>query len=200
MAKNEAFAKILKHSAYIGTLCGLGYFVAVVFIHLIGLSYSEMINWVFRIAIVVACIWAVISFRIANNNKISFGRGFVVGILTTIVLGACMAVAALIFYNVVAPEYHPKAQEIYEEKREEQMYAKELIKKRVRSEEADEDIRAKIRLNAEDTAKIQSGLKKHMEQTAYYFTANAQAIINFIYSLIWGLAIALSVAYMSKRN
>lgn len=192
--------RMLRHSAYIGTLSGLGYFAALVFIHLIGVSYSEMINWVFRIAIIVACLWSVISFRIRSNNKISFGRGFVVAMLTTVVLGLWMAVSALLFYNVVAPEYHPKAQEIYEQKREEQMYAKELIKKRVRSEEANDKERAKIRLNAADSAEIQSGLVKHMEQTSYFFTANAQAIINFIYSLIWGLAIAVSVAYMSKRD
>ncbi len=45
------------------------------------------------------------------------------------------------------------------------------------------------KLTASDSAIVEKGLNLHIEKSKFHFTANGAAIINLIFSLVWGLAI-----------
>ena len=56
------------------------------------------------------------------------------------------------------------------------------------------------RLKAEDSLIVKNGLDKHMEGTHFFFSTNGQVAINLIFSLVWGLAVTLSVTLMMPKK
>jgi hypothetical protein len=192
--KSNLYKTIFTHSAYIATLCGLGYFISLIILNLAGWELTDGVNWVFRIAIVIAVIWSIIGLRIRMPKKVGFLQFFSTGIITSVILGLYMALSAFIFYNFVTPDYHPRFEAYYKAKRELQMYNSQLKKKQ---DDLDDTT---YRLNGEDSSIVNSGLEKHMEGTHFFFSTNGQIAINLIFSLVWGIAITLSVTLMMPKK
>lgn len=158
------------------------------------LAMSDGINWVFRIALIIAVIWAIIGFRMLRPQKAGFLQFFSVGMVTTGFLGFYIAVSSFILFNFIDPNYLPRFEAFYKEKREVQMYYSQLQKKQ---EDLDDTT---YRLNSADSLIVKNGLEKHMEGTHFFFTKTGQILINFIFSLVWGIAITLSVTLMMPKK
>lgn len=191
---SNSYKIIIAHSAYIATLCGLGYFISLVVLNLAGLALSDWVNWVFRITIIVAVVWSVMGFRIRMLSKAGFLQFFSVGMITTTFLGLYMAVSVFIFYNYITPDYHIRFEEYYRAKREVQMYNSQLKKQQDLIDDST------YRLTSEDSLLVKNGLEKHMEGTKFFFSTGGQMVINLIFSLVWGLAVTISVALMMPKK
>jgi len=197
MSKNVlSWGQIAKQAAYLGSLTGLGYFVGIIVMHWAGMGLGDWINWVYRIAVITAIIWTVMALRLRNPAKLSFLKAYSGGLMVSAVLGLWMMVSAFIFYGQVAPNYLQEYEVFYERNREAQMYKTQH--KNINAELAENQ--AAKALTAQDSLIVQKGLEKHMEGTAYFFSVSGQAVINLVYSLVWGLLVSLPVAYMSMSK
>ena len=186
---------IFKTALYVSTLCGAGYFAAIVFLHLIGLSLTGWGEWVYRIALIITVIWSILGYRMKFERRgMSFGKSFGLGMLSSFILGIYMALSALLFHYVVAPDYNEKYKSYYRAKRSEQMYNTQL-NKMLKEKEVET-----YNLTASDSAIVEKGLNLHIEKSQFHFTANGAAVINLIFSLVWGIAISGSVAFMSTKQ
>ncbi|WCL81934.1 DUF4199 domain-containing protein [Saprospira sp. CCB-QB6] len=197
MTKNVlSWGQIAKQAAYLGSLTGLGYFVGITLMHWAGMGLGDWINWVYRIAVITAIVWTIMALRLRNPAGLSFLKAYSGGLMVSAVLGLWMMASAFIFYGQIAPDYLQEYETFYVRNREAQMYKTQL--KNINAELA-EDQAAK-ELTAQDSLIVQNGLEKHMEGTAYFFSVSGQAVINLIYSLVWGLLVSLPVAYMSMSK
>jgi hypothetical protein len=188
-------ASIFKTALYVSSLCGAGYFAAIVFLHLIGLSLTGWGEWVYRIALIISVIWSILGYRLKFETKgMGFGKSFGLGMLSSFILGIYMSLSALVFHYVVAPDYNEKYKSYYRAKRSEQMYNTQLNKMLEKNEVET------YKLTASDSAIVEKGLNLHIEKSQFHFTANGAALINLIFSLVWGLAISGSVAFMARKQ
>lgn len=191
---NISIKNIAKTSFYVGTMLGFGYFAAIVFLHLIGMSMTGWIEWIFRIAIVACVTWSVIGFRMRYAPRgMAFGPAFGLGMFSSLILGIYMAISIFAFHTAIAPDYNEKFQTYYRAKRSDQMYNtqwKKLIS------ENDEN----YKLTAADTAIVEKGLNLHIDKSQFYFSAVGAVTINFIFSLVWGLAVSLTIAFLARKK
>lgn len=197
MTKNVlSWGQIAKQAAYLGSLTGLGYFVGITLMHWAGMGLGDWINWVYRIAVITAIVWTIMALRLRNPAGLSFLKAYSGGLMVSAVLGLWMMASAFIFYGQIAPDYLQEYETFYVRNREAQMYKTQL--KNINAELAEDQ--APKELTAQDSLIVQNGLEKHMEGTAYFFSVSGQAVINLIYSLVWGLLVSLPVAYMSMSK
>jgi hypothetical protein len=191
---NITFKNISKTALYVSSLCGLGYFATLMFLHAIGLSMTGWIEWIFRIAVIVCIIWSVMGFRMQYAPRgMGFGSAFGLGMLSSLFLGLYMALSIFIFQNYVAPNYNTAYKEYYRSKRSVQMYNTQLNKQIKEKGES-------YKLTASDTALVEKGLNLHLERVAFHFTSEGSASINLIFSLVWGIAIAATVSFMARKK
>ncbi|EJF54324.1 hypothetical protein SapgrDRAFT_2668 [Saprospira grandis DSM 2844] len=197
MTKNVLnWGQIAKQAAYLGSLTGLGYFVGITLMYWAGMGLGDWINWVYRIAVITAIIWTIMALRLRYPSGLSFLKAYSAGLMASSVLGLWMLISAFLFYGQIAPNYLQEYEAFYQRNREVQMYQTQY--KNINAElEEEQTSRA---LTTQDSLIVQKGLEKHMEGTAYFFTVSGQAVINLIYSLVWGLLVSLPIAYMSMSK
>jgi hypothetical protein len=184
---------IFRSALYFSTIFGLVYLITLIFLNSINLSLSDLVNWVYRIVIILSVVFSVIGYRSRYAKKgIRFFSAFGLGMLTSLFLAIYMTISAYIFYDFVATDYNAKFESYYKNKRSEQMY-NSLLKKRK------EEFSETYRLSAADSLIVEKGLSKHLNGTHFYFTTGGAALINFIFCLVWGTGISLSVAFMAKK-
>ena len=182
-----------RSALYISTIFGLIYLIALVFLNSINLSLSDLVNWVFRIIIILAIIFSVIGYRTRYAKKgMRFFSAFGLGMLTSFFLAIYMVISAFIFYDFVAPDYNTKFEDYYKKRRSEQMYDS-ILKKRK------EEFSETYKMTPEDSLIVEKGLAKHLKGTHFFFTTNGAASINFIFCLVWGVGISISVAFMARK-
>jgi hypothetical protein len=183
---------IVSIAFYISSICGLGYFAAIVFLNVLGLSLSDAVNWVYRISIIIAVIWSVIHFRIKYSN-LSYFKAFNLGLLTSFFLGVYMAISIFVFHKFLSPDYNKNFESYYRQKRSEQMYQTQLDKL---IDKNGED----YKLTAADTLIVEKGLDLHIKNSHYFFTTEGAVFTTFIFSLVWGFAVSTTVAFMAKKK
>jgi uncharacterized membrane protein len=191
---NKKVSNIFKTALYVSSLCGLGYFAALMFLHAIGLSLSGWIEWIFRIAIIICIMWSIMGYRMQYTPRgMGFGAAFGLGMLSAFLLGAYMALSIFIFQTAVAPDYNQKYKEFYMNKRSNQMYNTQLnnqIKEKGES----------YKLTASDSALVEKGLNLHSKKVSFHFTPHGSAAINLIFSLLWGIVISATVSFMARQK
>ncbi len=192
--QSDNFKNLFKTAFFVASLCGLSYFAAILLLHSIGLSMSGWIEWVFRISVIITVTWSIMGFRIKYAPKgIGFGKAFGLGMLSSLILGIYMSMAIYLFQNSIAPDYNEKFQLYYKKKRSDQMYNTQL-KKQISIFDVS------YKLTAQDTIIVEKGLNLHIEKSKFFFTANGAAIINFVFSLLWGIAVSVSIAIMARKK
>ncbi len=191
---NIKVSNIFKTALYVSSLCGLGYFAALIFLHIIGISLSGWIEWIFRLAIIVCIIWSIVGFRMQYTPRgIGFGAAFGLGMLSAFLLGTYMALSIFIFQTAVAPDYNKKYKEFYMNKRSNQMYNTQLnnqIKEKGES----------YKLTTSDSALVEKGLNLHSQKVSFHFTPQGSAAINFIFSLLWGIVVSATVSFLARQK
>lgn len=191
---NINFKNIAKTAFYVSSLCGLGYFAALMFLHLIGQSMTGWIEWIFRFAIIICIVWTVMGFRMQYAPRgMGFWSAFGLGMFSSLILGFYMALSILLLQSTVAPDYNNKFKEYYRAKRSDQMYNTQLNKQIKEKGET-------YKLTASDSAIVEKGLNLHLEKASFYFSASGSASINLIFSLVWGIAISASVSFMARKK
>ena len=186
------FKSIISTAIYISTICGLGYFVAIIFLNILGLSMTDAVNWVYRICIIIAVIWSIIHYRIKYLN-LGFFKAFNIGLLTSFFLGVYMSLSIFIFHKFLSPDYNKNFESYYRQKRSEQMYQTQLDKLIDKNGE-------NYKLTSADSLVVEKGLDLHIKNAHYFFTTEGAVWTTFIFSLIWGLAVSSTVAFMAKKK
>jgi hypothetical protein len=191
---NINFKNISKSALYVSSLCGLGYFAVLMFLHTIGYSLSIWIDLIFKFALVICVIWSIMGFRMQYAPRgMPYWKAFGLGMLSSVFLGIYMTLSVFIFQTVVAPDYHKRYKEFYTAKRSNQMY-NTLLDKQIK--EKDET----YKLTAADSALVEKGLNLHLKNVAFHFTAGGSATINLLFSLIWGIAISATVSLLASKK
>lgn len=175
-------AHIAKYSALGGAIYLLGLFLA----QLMGLVYSSMPDWIFRLTFIIIIMWGVWAYRLRLLGRVTFLRGFGTGMAITIGLAAMLSFDSFVFQNYLEPDYHQKSKEIYELGTRNKMVVKYL------------QDHQKPKLSPEDEVLIQSGVQKHLEKVGYFFTTEGSVFAIWIYSMIWGLGLSLTIAFLSR--
>ena len=121
------FKSIISTAIYISTICGLGYFAAIIFVNILGLSMTDAVNWVYRICIIIEVIWSIIHYRIKYLN-LGFFKAFNIGLLTSFFLGVYMSLSIFFFHKFLSPDYNKNFESYYRQKRAEQIYQTQVNK------------------------------------------------------------------------
>jgi hypothetical protein len=191
---NITFKNVAKTALYVSTICGIGYFAALMFLHVTGLSMTGWIEWIFRIAIIVCITWTIIGFRMKYAPRgMGFGAAFGLGMLSSLIVGLYMALGIFIFQTAVAPDYNENYRAYYRGKRSDQMYNTQLNKQIKEKGET-------YKLTASDSTIVEKGLNLHLEKVAFHFSARGSATINIIFSLVWGIAIAATLSFLARKK
>jgi uncharacterized membrane protein YhdT len=194
--KEKSFSKLLKTAVYVASICGVGYFAAIIFLHIIGQSMTALGEWAFRIAIIIAVIWAIVSYRVQYaRGGMGFVSAFGLGMMSAFILGIYMSLTSLVFHHFIAPDYNQKFEAYYRAKRSAQMYNTQQKKQQEQAKEGEI-----YKLTTADSVLVEKGLDLHIQKSHFYFTANGAAAINLIFSIVWGIVISLSVAFMARKK
>ena len=186
---------MLKNAGLAGLLGTLFYLLLLSILRGTEAEFSSAPDWGFRALLIFPVLWVLWRQRI-NFRRLGQPWGFVSGLklaaLSGLFLVLGLASAVYVHRAYLSPEYQLKAQEVYLQNRRNQMQVNRLQK--IRTEEN------RSSLNENDLALIESGLAKHSEQTAYFFTPIGGFYATLLYAALWSLGISLTLAYLLQDS
>lgn len=181
----------LRKALRVGIIGGLNYFIVITIIHLINaeITYSTLPDWIYRLTILLSVIVSIWTYRLKLSGRITFFQGFLTGIFTGFVLCLVMGGSTYIFRTAIAPEYDDKSIDIYA-KEVWGGHAIQFMKNQKITALKDAPLDAKMELVYKTSYFV--------AESHYFFTTAGGIVVILIFTNLWTLAIAFSVAYMSQ--
>lgn len=180
---------LVKNALKFAVVGGIFYLFGCYLIHLAGLEYTSLFDWLFRIILVIFILLPIILHKGANNGYLNFLDGIKIGMTTTVFLASFMAIGTWLYCDYLNSGYTDGYEKAYRELQYNRMMSQYVY---------DTWKKDTITQGAIDT--VTNGLNKNIaEYTGHLFTTGGQVQLAFGAALFWGVLISITVTIFGQK-